>query len=77
TTRTARVRLEVPNQNGRLRAGMFTEVGFYIGTTEATGEELVIPSEAIQREGDKTIVFIPKEDEPGAFEVREIEIGGE
>lgn len=77
TTRTARVRLEVPNQNGRLRAGMFTEVGFYTGTTEATGEELVIPSEAIQREGDKTIVFIPKEDEPGAFEVREIEIGGE
>jgi membrane fusion protein, heavy metal efflux system len=77
TTRTARVRLEVPNPNGRLRAGMFTEVGFYTGTSEATGEELVVPSDAIQREGDKTIVFVPKENEPGAFEVREIEIGGE
>ena len=77
TTRTARVRLEVPNPNGRLRAGMFAEVGFYAGTSEATGEELVVPSDAIQREGDKTIVFVPKETEPGAFEVREIEIGGD
>ena len=56
---------------------MFTEVGFYAGTSESTGQELVVKSEAIQREGDKTIVFIPKENEPGAFEIREIEIGGE
>jgi len=77
TSRTARVRLEVQNPNGSLRAGMFTEVGFYAGTSEATGQELVVNSEAIQREGDKTIVFIPKEDEPGAFEIREVEIGGD
>ena len=77
TTRTARVRLEVPNSNGKLRAGMFTEVGFYAGTSEASGQELVVPTEAIQREGEKTIVFVPKTDEPGAFEVRSVEIGGE
>lgn len=77
TTRTGRVRLEVPNGNGKLRAGMFTEVGFYAGTTEAGGEELAVNSAAIQRDGDKTIVFVPKENEPGAFEIREIEIGGE
>jgi membrane fusion protein, heavy metal efflux system len=77
TTRTGRVRLEVPNSNGKLRAGMFAEVGFYAGTTDAGGEELAINSAAIQREGDKTIVFVPKDDEPGAFEIREIEIGGE
>jgi cobalt-zinc-cadmium efflux system membrane fusion protein len=77
TTRTARVRLEVPNPGGKLRAGMFTEVGFYAGTSASTGMELVIPSEAIQREGEKTIVFVPKENEPGAFEVRVVEIGGE
>ncbi len=76
-TRTGRVRLEVPNQNGKLKAGMFTEVGFYAGTSESSGQELAINSQAIQREGDKTIVFVPKEDEPGAFEIREIEIGGE
>lgn len=77
TTRTGRVRLEVPNQNGKLKAGMFTEVGFYAGTSESTGEELAVNSQAIQRDGDKTIVFVPKKDEPGAFEIREIEIGGE
>jgi len=77
TTRTARVRLEVPNPNGKLRAGMFTEVGFYAGTSESSGEELVVASAAVQRTGDKTIVFVPREDEPGAFEVREIEAGGE
>ncbi|MBK7934467.1 MAG: efflux RND transporter periplasmic adaptor subunit [Acidobacteria bacterium] len=44
TTRTGRVRLEVPNAQGKLRAGMFAEVGFYSGTNEATGEELVVPS---------------------------------
>lgn len=77
TTRTGRVRLEVPNGNGKLRAGMFTEVGFYAGTTESSGQELAVISDAIQREGDKTIVFVPKTDEPGAFEIREIEIGGE
>lgn len=77
TSRTARVRLEVPNPGGKLRAGMFTEVGFQTGTNLADGQERVVRTEAVQREGDKTIVFIPKDDEPGAFEVREIEIGGE
>lgn len=76
-TRTGRVRLEVPNANGKLRGGMFAEVGFYTGTNEATGEELVVPSAAVQRTGDKTIVFVPRDDEPGAFEVREIEAGAD
>jgi membrane fusion protein, heavy metal efflux system len=76
-TRTGKVRLEVPNSNGTLRAGMFVEVGFHTGTGEATGEELVVPSAAVQRVGEKTVVFIPKEDEAGAFEVREVETGGE
>ncbi len=77
TSRTARVRVEVPNSNGKLRAGMFAEVGFYAGTSESMGEELFVSSEAIQRVGEKTIVFVPKENEAGAFEVRAVEIGGE
>lgn len=77
TTRTGRVRLEVPNSNGKLRAGMFAEVGFYTGTNADSGEELVVPSSAVQRTGDKSVVFVPREDEPGAFEVREIEAGAD
>ena len=77
TSRTARVRVEVSNLYGRLRAGMFTEVGFYAGTSETTGEELVVTSAAIQRIGEKTIVFGPRDNEAGAFEVRTVEVGGE
>ncbi|KXJ98030.1 MAG: RND family efflux transporter MFP subunit [Acidobacteria bacterium OLB17] len=76
-TRTAKVRLAVDNPGERLRPGMFVEVGFQTGTSSATGEELVVKSDAIQRVGEKTVVFVPKENEPGAFEVREVEAGGE
>lgn len=77
TTRTGRVRIEVSNVNEKLRAGMFTEVGFYAGTNAATGLELVVPSDSIQRTGDKTMVFVPREGEAGAFEVREISAGAD
>ena len=76
-TRTAKVRLAVVNPGERLRAGMFVEVGFQTGTDSATGEELVVNSEAVQRVGEKTVVFVPRDNEPGAFEVREVETGGE
>jgi membrane fusion protein, heavy metal efflux system len=76
-TRTARVRLAIENPGERLRAGMFAEVGFQTGTSAETGEELVVPSEAIQRIGDKTVVFVPEDGEPGSFKVREVETAGE
>ncbi len=76
-TRTARVRLEVPNVGGRLRAGMFTEVGFYTGISDTGDQELVVRSEAVQRLGDRTIVFVPRSGENGVFEVRNIEAGAD
>ncbi|MCA1628161.1 MAG: efflux RND transporter periplasmic adaptor subunit [Acidobacteria bacterium] len=75
-TRTAGARIEVANPGERLRAGMFVEVGFQTTTNDATGQELVVPERAVQREGSRTVVFILKDDEPGAFEVREIQAGG-
>ena len=59
---------------------MFAEVGFQTtvaGTKEPAGDELVIPSEAVQSIGDRNIVFIPKEGEPGHFLVRDVELGAE
>ena len=76
-TRTARVRIEMANPGERLKAGMFVEVGFQAGTGAATEEELVVPATAVQRIENASVVFIPKDDEPGAFEVREVELGGE
>lgn len=77
-TRTARVRVEVANQGERLKVGMFVEVGFETGTRPLSGavaSELVIPEEAVQRVGDRTVVFVPEE-EVGHFEVRDVEVGG-
>lgn len=76
-TRTGRVRVEVVNPNGQLKAGMFVEVGFEAGTGAVTGEELMVASEAVQRINERTVVFIPKDDEPGHFEIRDVEVGGE
>jgi cobalt-zinc-cadmium efflux system membrane fusion protein len=76
-THTARVRVEVGNAGERLKPGMFVEVGFQAGTGKATGEDLVIPSEAVQKIGDRTIVFVPEEGEPGHFKVRDVELGAE
>ena len=73
-TRTARVRIELPNPGERLKTGMFVQVGFQAGAA-TEGQELVIKSEALQRIGERTVVFIPKEQEPGAFEIREVQVG--
>jgi RND family efflux transporter MFP subunit len=76
-TRTAQVRVEVANPGGQLKAGMFVEVGFQTSTGATAGEELMVNPEAGQRVGERTVVFIPKDDEPGHFEVRGVELGGE
>lgn len=77
-TRTARVRVEMANPGERLKVGMFVEVGFEAGAapSQAVGEELLVPEEAVQRLGDRTVVFMPKESEEGHFKVRDVELGG-
>ena len=74
-TRTGKVRVELANPGGRLRAGMFVEVGFQAGTGAAEGQELVVREEAVQRVGERTVVFVPKETEKNGFEVREVQVG--
>lgn len=76
-TRTAQVRVEVGHAGGYLKPGMFVEVGFQAGGGSAAGEDLMVPSSAVQRVGDRAVVFVPKEGEPGHFEVRDVELGGE
>ncbi len=77
-TRTAKVRVELANVGERLKGGMFVEVEFHTGLAEATpSEELSVPEAAIQRIGNRTIVFVADEKEAGHFKVREVELGGE
>ena len=76
-TRTAKVRVEITNSGEKLKAGMFVEVEFQAGAVTQAGEGLVIPSIAIQRLGERRVVFLAEENAPGHFKVREIEAGGE
>jgi membrane fusion protein, heavy metal efflux system len=74
-TRTGKVRLSIDNPDAKLKVGMFVEIGFRTGKGE--GIALAVSTEAIQTIGGKSVVFIPKKDEAGAFEVREVETGEE
>jgi multidrug efflux pump subunit AcrA (membrane-fusion protein) len=76
-TRTARVRIEMSNPGERLKAGMFVQVGFQTGSAESSDQELVVKAEALQRLGERTVVFLPQDDEPGAFEIRDVQVGAE
>ncbi|MEA1844782.1 efflux RND transporter periplasmic adaptor subunit [Agrobacterium tumefaciens] len=69
-TRTAKIRIEVPNPTGTLRANMFAEV-----EVETGGEApvLSVPASAVIDTGDRQIVFIDKGE--GRFETRDVKLG--
>jgi cobalt-zinc-cadmium efflux system membrane fusion protein len=77
-THTVRIRVEVANPGERLKVGMFVEVSFQ-GRPSAglPATELAVPSQAVQRIGERTVVFVAEEGEPGHFQVRDVELGGE
>jgi Cu(I)/Ag(I) efflux system membrane fusion protein len=69
TTRTARVRLELDNADGKLKPGMYGTV--LIGVD--LGEQLVIDDEAILDTGRRKLVFVDLGE--GRFEPREVTLG--
>jgi cobalt-zinc-cadmium efflux system membrane fusion protein len=70
-TRTAKVRVEVPNTEGRLRLGMYVTLAFTTPDKEPT---VVLPREAVQTIGARQVVFVPALDEEGTFLARTVEI---
>jgi RND family efflux transporter MFP subunit len=72
-TRTAKVRVEVPNPDGRLRLGMYVTMSF---TTRRGEREVVVPSAAVQTIGERHVVFVAVEEEAGKFVQRTVQIGG-
>lgn len=71
-TRTAAVRCEVPNRDGRLRLEMFANL--VIPTTDTHGA-LALPAEAVQTINRRQAVFVQK---AGLhFEVREVQVLGD
>src|SRR2546427_1818144 len=71
-TRTAKVRVEVPNRGGDLRLGMFVTVSFETGAAERI---IVVPRAAVQTLGDREVVYIPVNGEEGKFIERTVKLG--
>jgi Cu(I)/Ag(I) efflux system membrane fusion protein len=69
-TRTARVRIEVPNPDGRLKIDMYADVIFQTG--EAT-PAITVPASAVIDSGQRQVVLVAKGE--GRFEPRPIKVG--
>jgi RND family efflux transporter MFP subunit len=72
-TRTARLRVEVPNRGGRLRLGMYANVRVQPANAETAIP--VIPRTALQQIGDRTVVYIASSSGEGPFIEREVRLG--
>lgn len=73
-TRTAKLRVEVPNPSGRLRLGMYVDAR--VG--EASRREgTFVPKSAVQMVGSDAVVYTTSDAQSGRFVERKVEIGGE
>ena len=71
-TRTAKVRIEVPNAGGELRLGMYADV-MVAGASSTSAPR--VPRTAVQNIGDRTVVYLANPKEPGKFVEREVRVG--
>lgn len=69
-TRTMQLRLELPNPDGRLKPEMFATIRLH---SESQPDRLAVPDAALQREQDRTFVFVRRS--PDEYEVRDVQIG--
>ena len=70
-TRTARVRIELPNPDGRLKVDMYADVVFRTGADR--DPVVAVPVSAVIDSGTQQIVLVDKGE--GRFEPREIKLG--
>jgi membrane fusion protein, heavy metal efflux system len=71
-TRTAKVRIEVPNTSGELRLGMYADVVVAVASGTSAPR---IPRNAVQNVGDRTVVYLANPKDPGMFIEREVRVG--
>ncbi len=74
-TRTARVRVVMPNADGALRAGMFASVEIDAPATGDAGPVLAVPSSAILDSGTRQAVLVERGE--GRFEARQVRVGAQ
>jgi cobalt-zinc-cadmium efflux system membrane fusion protein len=75
-TRTGRARIEIANPGERLKVGMFVTTHFKISaaTPSARSRSIAVPEAAVQRLGERTIVFVSGE-RKGHYEARDVQLG--
>src|SRR5262249_33279878 len=71
-TRTAKVRVEVPNRRADLRLGMYVSVSFQAAVGE---QRTLIPKSAVQMLGDRAVVYVPARGEDHRFAERPVRLG--
>jgi RND family efflux transporter MFP subunit len=71
-TRTLRLRVEVPNRDGRLRAGMYATVRF---DPMAAAGAVAVPRQAVIRSGQRNVLIVALGG--GRFAPREVTLGAE
>ena len=71
-TRTGKVRIAVPNTDGRLKTGMYANVA--VNTAVGDGPVLAVPDSAVIDSGTRQAVLIERGE--GTFEPREVKLGG-
>jgi Cu(I)/Ag(I) efflux system membrane fusion protein len=69
-TRTARIRIELPNPGGLLLANMYAEVEIATGGTDPV---VTVPDSAVIDTGNRQVVIVDKGE--GSFEPRDVKIG--
>ncbi|HVS14009.1 MAG TPA: efflux RND transporter periplasmic adaptor subunit [Thermoanaerobaculia bacterium] len=72
TTRTVGLRLEVPNPDGKLRAGMYATVRF---APVVARDVVSVPAQAVIRTGERNVVIVALGE--GKFAPREVVLGAE
>ena len=70
-TRTARIRIELPNPDGLLRPDMYADIEIATGTQAPV---LTVPDSAVIDSGDRQVVLLDKGE--GRFEPRAVNSGG-
>lgn len=71
-TRTAKVRIEVPNPRQQLRLGMYADVQATVPGAKAGS--IVVPRQAVQNVADRTVVYLADATQPGRFIEREVRL---
>src|SRR2546425_2742233 len=71
-TRTAKVRVEVPNKGGDLRLGMYVTLSF---EARAGGRVTLVPRDAVQAVGNRNVVYVLVEGGEGRFAERVVKLG--